>query len=59
MKYTSDIDIRGEFDSEYFEEWREKVNFDKKLIYESVSYSNYLSSPKGKYHKYLELFLYF
>ncbi|MBW1619032.1 MULTISPECIES: HNH endonuclease [Empedobacter] len=54
VKYTSDIDIRGEFDSEYFEEWREKVNFDKKLIYESVSYSNYLSSPKGKYHKYLE-----
>lgn len=54
VKYTSEVDIRGEFDLENFDKWRESVNFDKKLIYESVSYSNYLSSPKGKYHQYLE-----
>lgn len=54
VKQTTDIDIRGEFDFEYFDQWRERKSFDKKLAYESVSYSNYLSSPKGKYHKYLE-----
>nr|WP_314492103.1 hypothetical protein [uncultured Chryseobacterium sp.] len=39
---------------EYFERWRNEVSFDKKLVFESVSHSNYLSSPKGTYHKYLE-----
>ena len=53
VKYTSDIDIDGEFELYRLEEYRENVSFDKKLIYESVSYSNYLTSPKGKYHQYL------
>lgn len=54
LKYTAEIEIRGEFDLEYFEEWRTNVNRDKNLAYESVSYSNYLTSPQGKYHKYLD-----
>ncbi|MCT3845067.1 HNH endonuclease [Elizabethkingia anophelis] len=54
LKYTDDIEVRGEFDLEYFERWRNKVSFDKKIVYESVSHSNYLSSPLGKYHRYLE-----
>jgi hypothetical protein len=39
---------------ECFEERKERIDFEKKLIYENVSYSNYLSSPRGQYHKYLE-----
>ncbi|UMQ41623.1 MULTISPECIES: hypothetical protein [unclassified Chryseobacterium] len=54
VKYTPDIDIRGEFDLECFEERKVRIDLEKKLIYESVSYSNYLSSPRGQYHKYLE-----
>lgn len=54
VKYTKDIEIRGEFDLEYFEKSKEAVDFDKKMAYEIVSESNYLTSPRGKYHQYLQ-----
>ncbi|SEH31559.1 HNH endonuclease [Chryseobacterium culicis] len=54
LKYTKDIEIRGEFDMDYYDQWKNNISHDKNLAYESVSYSNYLSSPRGKYHEYLE-----
>lgn len=54
LKYTKDIEVRGEFDLDFFKRSKEASDFDKKIAYEVVSYSNYLTSPKGKYHQYLE-----
>ncbi|OCA77556.1 hypothetical protein BBI01_03660 [Chryseobacterium artocarpi] len=53
LKHTKDIEIRDEFNVDTFNTWRKNISFDKKIIYEYVQEANYLSSPRGKYHAYL------
>ena len=45
--------IRGEFNDGGYEKWREDVSNDRINVQKYVSYWNYLTSPKGKYHEYL------
>ena len=46
--------IRGEFNQDFFQEWKNQKKAESTMLYESLKYANYQNTNAYKYHQYLQ-----